>query len=181
MSSVSGFLINKRVNIDSYAHTRRGSFFSIKEFIMAYKKGVLTVKQRKFCDEYLKDGNASRSALAAGYSKKTAFRTGSENLHKPLIMAEIQKGRDKQSKRTLIDADYVLTSLRSVAERCQTAVPVMVKDDDGKMVESGEYKFDSSGANKSLELLGKHLKLFTDKLEIDASVSVHEQRLAELE
>lgn len=47
----------------------------------------LTPKQRRFVEEYAIDGNATRAALVAGYSKKTAARTGSENLQKPLIAA----------------------------------------------------------------------------------------------
>ena len=49
-----------------------------------------------------------------------------------------------------------------------TVEPVMVRGDNG-MEESGEYKFDSSGANRSLELIGKHFKLFTDKIDHSSS------------
>ena len=68
---------------------------------------------------------------------------------------------DKRSERVEIDADYVLTSIRDIVERCKQAEPVMKYDADSKaMVETGEYKFDSAGALKGLDLLGKHLKLF---------------------
>ena len=63
-------------------------------------------------------------------------------------------------------AEYVISSLKEVAERCMTAVPVEAWDSDAKcMMPTGEWKFEHSGANKSLELLGKHLGLFTDKTE----------------
>ena len=51
------------------------------------------------------------------------------------------------------------------------AEPIMIKGENG-IEESGEYKFDSAGANKSLELIGKHLRLFTDKIEQDVSITV---------
>ena len=47
-------------------------------------------RQRVFIEEYLKCWNATKAALAAGYSPKTARVIGSENLTKPDILAEIQ-------------------------------------------------------------------------------------------
>lgn len=58
----------------------------------------LTDKQRRFCEEYVIDWNATRAAIAAGYSENTASETGYENLRKPQIAAyieEIQKDLEK--------------------------------------------------------------------------------------
>lgn len=49
-------------------------------------KDKLTPKQKKFCDEYLKLGNATQAAKNAGYSEKTAYRTGADNLKVPHIL-----------------------------------------------------------------------------------------------
>lgn len=57
-------------------------------------EGKLTNKQRRFCEEYVVDWNATRAAKAAGYSEKTAYSIGQENLNKPEILTyikEIQK------------------------------------------------------------------------------------------
>lgn len=135
----------------------------------------LTPKQALFCKEYLIDLNATQAAIRAGYSKKTACAIGYENLKKPHLAKEIQILNDERSKRTLVDGDWVLEKLQIVAERCMTAEPVMVRGEHG-MEESGEYKFDSSGANKSLELIGKHHKLFTDKFELDGKLVVRTVR-----
>ena len=59
------------------------------------------------------------------------------------------------------------------------AEPVMIRGTEGKIV--GEYKFDASGANRELEQLGKHLRLFTDKLELLGNLGLYERRLSELE
>lgn len=123
---------------------------------------ALNPKQSQFVKEYLIDFNALGAAIRAGYSQKTAGQIG----HRLLKNVEIQKGlakaQEERSERTGITADYVLTSLKNVAERCQQLEPVL--DKDGK--EIGEYTFRDSGANKALELLGKNLKLFTDKIEL---------------
>ena len=71
----------------------------------------LTPKQIIFCKEYLVDFNATRAAKAAGYSKKTAQRMGSENLSKPLIQERILKEIKAREYRTEITADRVLQEI----------------------------------------------------------------------
>ena len=69
---------------------------------------ALTAKQQRFVEEYLIDLNATQAAIRAGYSEKTAYSIGEENLRKPEISFEIQKAMDRRSKRTEITADRVL-------------------------------------------------------------------------
>ncbi|MCK5682359.1 terminase small subunit [bacterium] len=116
----------------------------------------LTQKQQKFCNEILIDGNATRSAISAGYSERGAAVTACNLLTNAKISSIIDKSRAEQSIRTLVDADYVITSIKAIAETAMQVDP-----DTGKM-------FDASAANRALELLGKHLKLFTDKTEVSA-------------
>ena len=51
----------------------------------------MTAKQKRFCDEYLTDLNATQAAIRSGYSEKTAYSIGNENLKKPEIQEYIQK------------------------------------------------------------------------------------------
>jgi phage terminase small subunit len=60
-----------------------------------------------------------------------------------------------------------------INDMCLRAVPVEKWDHAQKcMVETGEYMFDSQGANKSAELIGKHLGLFKEKVEINGDLSI---------
>ena len=131
----------------------------------------MTPKQEAFVREYLVDLNATQAAVRAGYSPKTANEQGARLLAHASVAAAIQIEMDKRAKRTEITADYVLRGLQEVAERCLEREPVMVgrgedrhhlQDDEGRYV----YQFDAAGANRAFELLGKHLKLFTEKTEV---------------
>ena len=108
----------------------------------------LTEKQKRFCEEYLIDFNATQAALRAGYSPKTAYSIGDENLRKPEIQSEIQTLIQKRSERTGISADTVITELAKIAFS-DTEITVREKI-------------------KALELLGKHLGLF-DNCKADES------------
>lgn len=123
---------------------------------------ALTGKQQQFVDEYLIDLNATQAAIRAGYSEKTAGQIGDENLKKPQIAQAIQAAMNKRAERTQVDADYVLRTIVDTIERCRQAEPV--RDRDGE--ETGEYKFEPNAVLKGAELLGKHLKMFTDKTEV---------------
>ncbi len=75
----------------------------------------LTEKQKMFVIEYLVDLNATQAALRAGYSKKTAYRTGNDNLKKPQIQEAIREQLDAREARTLITADRVLEEYAKLA------------------------------------------------------------------
>jgi phage terminase small subunit len=107
----------------------------------------LTAKEERFVPEYLVDGNATRAAIAAGYSERTAARIGSELLTKPHIKAAIAKGLKAQEKRTLVKADANLLAIEMLARKAEGA---------------GEF----AAAIRARELIGKHYKSFTDRLEV---------------
>lgn len=131
----------------------------------------LTKKQELFVKEYLIDLNATQAAIRAGYSQKTAKQMGTENLAKPAIADAIQIAMNQRAKRIDVNADYVLAGITRVIERCEQSEPVFDKDGN----KTGEYVFNASSALKGYELLGKHLKLFTDKIEVEVSESLAER------
>lgn len=130
------------------------------------KQRTLTAKEAAFVREYLIDTDQKAAAQRAGYSIQTAESTAYALMRRPLVKAAIQKEMDARAKRTRIDADYVLRTIRETIERCKQAEPVMEFDKvEKKYVETGEYQFDSAAVLKGCELLGKHLKLFSDRVE----------------
>ncbi len=128
----------------------------------------LSEKNKRFVKEYLVDLNATQAAIRCGYSVKTARSIACELLTKPDIEAEIARIGKKVEEDTLVTTEYIINGFKNVAQRCQQAEPVMAFDEEAKeMRPTGEWKFDSSGANKALECLGRYKKLFTDKLIIE--------------
>lgn len=99
---------------------------------------ALTLKQQKFADEFLISGNATKAAINAGYSRKTAGSMGGENLKKPEIISYIEKRRKeiesaKVAKQKEI-FEYLSAVMRgevsdvAVVEGVAVSVPVSIKD-----------------------------------------------------
>lgn len=83
------------------------------DVLMANKK--LTPKQQKFCEEYAASGNATQSAIAAGYSPKTAYSIGEENLRKPEIIAEIKRVSQRATKARIMKIEARKERLSEIA------------------------------------------------------------------
>lgn len=122
----------------------------------------LTPKQQRFAEEYVVDCNATQAAIRAGYSAKTAEAAASRLLINVNVSEEIKKRLAAKAKRTNLDADWVLKRWEKIVERCMQHEPVL--DSEGN--ETGEYRFDSRGANTALQNLAKHLGMLRDKLEL---------------
>lgn len=122
------------------------------------RKPQLTDKQERFIAEYLFDGNATQAVLRSGYSQdyRSARFRGVQNLARAYVRRGLQDARAELSRKTLLTAEWVETRLMQIAERCMQAEPVVDKEGNP----TGEYRFDSSGANRALELLGRRLRLW---------------------
>ncbi len=153
----------------------------------------LTKKQQLFVDEYLIDLNATQAAIRAGYSTQTAYSIGEENLKKPEIKNSIEKALAERSRRTGISADRIINELariafvnpadiinfdeatvKDTATRDDTATISSVKvktipTEDGDITEREVKTYDKI---KALELLGKHLGMFSDKFKIEGAIPV---------
>lgn len=149
----------------------------------------MTQKQKRFIEEYLIDLNATQAAIRAGYSPDTAQQTGSENLSKPVIRAQIDRAMAERSKRTGVNAERVVQELAKIAfvNAAEVIDPktATVKEDalpeDTAAIQSVKVKtFGEDGLEreikmadkiKALELLGKHLGMFQNNVNVTLGTS----------
>lgn len=159
----------------------------------------LTPKQQRFAEEYLIDMNATRAAIRAGYSKKTAEQQGYQLLHKTLVLNAINTAAQARSERTQVTADMVVkelarigfSDLRNVLTKSGQLVDPQDWDDDtagaissievvAKLGGNGDdnepieytHKIKTWDKNSALEKLGKHLGMFVDKSEVKETLTV---------
>lgn len=133
-----------------------------------------TRKQQLFCEEFIKEPNATQAAINAGYSKKTAFSIGCENLKKPYIKAYIEKQMEEKDKKLIADQNEILKYLTSVM-RGETKSEIVVIEGDYEGGSSARRMLkapDEKERLKAAELLGKRYGLYTDKVDVNGAVPV---------
>lgn len=158
----------------------------------------MTKKQKRFIEEYLIDLNATQAAIRAGYSPDTAQQIGSENLSKPVLKAHIDRAMAERSRRTGVNADRVVRELAKIAfvnaADVINAEDATLRDDaseeDTAAIQSVKVKtFGEDGLEreikmadklKALELLGKHLGMFKDRLELSGGLDAEKTKLDDL-
>ena len=135
----------------------------------------LTDKQRKFCDEYLIDLNATQAAIRAGYSPKTARMIANENLTKPYIKEYIEKRMAEKEKELIADQDEVLKYLTSVLRGKSQSTEIIVEGVGDGCSEARTILKEPSEKDrlKAAELLGKRYGLYTDKVEADVDMELN--------
>jgi len=133
----------------------------------------LTRKRERFISEYMKDQNGAKAAIRAGFSKKTAAQIASEYLTIPKIKLEIDRRLNEIAEKADITAESIMHRLNLIANRC-------IQEVDPIMKTNGTYKrdrntgkicfdFDSAGASRALELLGKTKGMFIDKHDVSVA------------
>ena len=130
----------------------------------------LTLKQKKFADEYIVSGNATESAIKAGYSKKTANRIGSENLSKLDIKNYIDERLKEIESEKIADQQEVLKYLSAVMRGEMTEQTLISVGESGQKITS--IDIGAKDRIKAAELLGKRYRLWTDKSEVEVTGAV---------
>lgn len=153
----------------------------------------LTEKQQRFIDEYLIDLNATQAAIRAGYSVKTAKDIGCQNLAKLNIQQAISEKMAERSKRTGVNQDRIVLELAKIAfvnaadviDSDDATIKAGATADDTAAIQSVKVKViptkEGEGVEreirlndklKALELLGKHLGMWNDKLDVNLNIPV---------
>lgn len=164
----------------------------------------LTAKQQRFVEEYLIDLNATQAAIRAGYSAKRAAEIGYQLLQKTTVQEMIQTAQQERSERTQITADQVLQELaklgfsnmmdymsvgangdpyvdlsRLTRDQAAAITEVTVEDFlDGRGEDARDVrrvKFKLADKRAALVDIGRHLAMFTDKQEVNATVAADVQ------
>lgn len=150
----------------------------------------LTDKQAAFVAEYLVDLNATQAAIRAGYSERTAYRIGAELLQKTSVAEAIAAGQAKRAQRVEITADRVVAELAKIAfadprdlmewgpDGVKLKASVDLTEEQAASVaevsetttkDGGSLKLKKHDKVKALELLGRHMGMFKDKVENEIS------------
>lgn len=161
----------------------------------------LTIKQKRFVEEYLIDFNATQAAIRAGYSEDTAYSIGSENLNKPEIKRMIEEKTKEFSDKAVLTKEMVVAELMKIGFSNMQDYMSITKDgdpfvdlsaltrdqaaaiseftvddytegrgDDARDVKRVKIKLSDKRA--ALVDLGKHLGLFTEKVELTGKVEI---------
>lgn len=164
-------------------------------------------KQKAFASEYVIDYNATQAAIRAGYSERSAYSQAHELLKKPEVKKAIQELEEAASERTAITKDMVLKELARVAfvdprklfdeEGRPKDIRFLDSDTAAALASVDIYEeFDYNGDEKelsgytkkykwadklrALEMLGKHLGMFTDKVHVEGTVDTGSDKLANI-
>lgn len=150
-------------------------------------------KHDRFVEEYLIDLNATQAAIRAGYSPKTAGVQGAKLLKNAKVAHAVAVAMAERSKRTGINQDRVIEELAKIAfsdvsrafntrdgtirsdapkEDLAAIQQIKIKQMDGDKGSSYECEVKLSEKTRALELLGKHLGMWKDKMDVNVNLPV---------
>lgn len=130
----------------------------------------MNARQKKFCDEYLIDCNATQAAIRAGYSPKTAKSIGQENLTKPDLKAYIDEQLERLHNEKTADAQEVLEYLTAVMRGQHTEQTLQLVGDGVQTIT--DIDVSARERLKAAELIGKRYGMFKDNLDVGGSIPV---------
>jgi phage terminase small subunit len=162
---------------------------------------MLNEKQRRFAEEYLIDLNATQAAIRAGYSTKTADRQGHRLLKNAEIQAAVTEGQRRRLRRVEVNQDTVLRELLRIATAdirnlfhpdgrlkkpeeldddtaaAIASIEVVVRPVAGSDGEEVEHvaKLKAWDKPRALEMLGRHLALFKDAIDLNVTGGLGER------
>lgn len=155
----------------------------------------LTPKQKLFCDEYLKDLNATKAAERVGYKKRSAAQQAARLLTNDKIQKYVQSKLDARTKRAEVTQDMVVNELKKIAfsnmgtvakwnhsgvsffdsdDLSEDAKSTVMSVEESTNQHGGSLKIKQYDKTKALELLGRHLGMFKDKIEHSGDLTLEQ-------
>ena len=130
----------------------------------------MTERQKRFGDEYVLDPNVTQAAIRAGYSEKTAYSIGQRLMKNVEVKSYIDAALARLQAENVADAQEVMQYLTSVMRgESQSSVLSLCGNGAQEVIEK---RPDEKERLKAAELLGKRYGLYTEKVDVDASVGV---------
>jgi phage terminase small subunit len=128
----------------------------------------LNQRQTAFVWNIIEGMSGKDAYIAAGYSArgKSAEAAGSTLLRNHKVQWALARVREELAERTKVTKEYVMQGLKENYERCMQAVEVYDKEGNP----TGVWQWQPQAANKSLELMGKELGMFGDKVEVSGGL-----------
>ena len=130
----------------------------------------LTIKQKKFADEYIISGNATNAAISAGYSKKYANTNASKLLQNTTIKSYIAKRLEEVNSEKIADQTEILQYLSSIMRGEQSEQTLRGMGEGYQQID--DIDVSAKDRIKAAELLGKRYAMWTDKQEVSGDLSV---------
>jgi phage terminase small subunit len=127
----------------------------------------MNAKQKRFCDEYLIDCNATQAAIRAGYSPKTAYSIGVENLKKPELKKYIDEQLERIHNEKTADAQEVLEYLTAVMRGEHTEQVLKLIGEGVQTITDIDVA--AKERLKAAELIGKRYGMFKDNINLGES------------
>ncbi len=128
----------------------------------------LTIKQKKFADEYIISGNASEAAIKAGYKNEVS---GRENLQKPTIKEYIDERLKELEQEAIANQSEVLKFLTSIMRGEQTE-QTLISDGSEQGQRITNIEVSAKDRIKAAELLGKRYGSWTDKVDLSSDLTL---------
>lgn len=125
----------------------------------------MTIKQKKFADEYIKTGNATQSAINAGYSKKTAATIGAQNLIKLNIKTYIDNRLKEIDSEKIVSQKEIMELLSSIA-RGESTEQTLIGVGEGRQ-EVIETRTTDKDRIKAMDMLMKRFGMNYSDLDIE--------------
>mgnify|MGYP001359633236 CR=1 FL=1 len=130
----------------------------------------MTVKQKKFADEYIISGNATQAAKKAGYSEKTCYSIGSENLSKPVIKQYLDEKMKEIEDKAIAKQNEVLQYLTAIMRGEEKEQTIISTGDFSQTIT--DIDVSAKDRIKAAELLGKRYGTWTDKVDVTSDLEI---------